>query len=1198
VQLIDGTLVYSASDLVTAAECEFAAARRIDETLGLVARAELPEDALMARAARMGDAFEARVIDGFVAEHGESTTGVVQMPRPAYGSLEALHSAQTATIAAVEAGAAVITQAVLFDGLLLGYADFLIRQPDGTYAVADAKLARSAKVRAVLQIAAYHDLAAKAGAHVSDTGYLLLGDGSTSAHHLPDVVHVVAERRAHLDDLIATRQAAEAPVAWREPSVNACGRCPVCQAEVAASRDVLAVAGLRMTQRTKLEKVGITTIDDLAAAAFRTAENPAVGTHDRPQGIAATTLAGLQGQARLQVAQMTAEEEHVARDGIPAAVPPVTFEVVDPAPLAAIPTPSPGDIYFDFEGDPLWQDPEGRFGLEYLFGVIETPTGLEPPAFVTFVAHSRAEEKQALVDFMEYVATRREQWPDMHVYHYANYEKAALLRLAASHGVCEDEVDDLLRANVLVDLYPLVTRAIRVSQPSYSLKKLEPLYMGDELRAGEVTNAGDSVVAYAEYCQARDGGQVEMADELLKAILDYNEYDCRSTLGLRRWLADRAAEHGVTPGVREVTDAGAGLSTSAAEEAALVEPLLRWAEAAPDTRRTPEQQAVALVAAAVGFHRREDKPYWWGHFDRLSADLEYLDGDRESMVVREARVLTGWHKPPRAQSLRRVLELVGDMPTGSDLERAKNARLLYASPHPVGLPSSGEPAARGWRDAKVDRAATRTDAEGRTVLQVTELLAKGAEAYEDLPVAVGPPPGPTAGSIRVALAEVAGQVNAGLTDAEPESVAAALPAPARDLLLRRPPRLRGLDALPAVVDGDFVTPMVQAVLALDGSTLSVQGPPGTGKTYVGSHVIARLVLEHGWRVGVVSQGHAVVNNMLDKVVEAGVPGERVGKKERPEASAWTNVADSKYAAFLAEHADVGCVLGGTAWDFTNLTRVQRGELDLLVVDEAGQYSLAMTLAASVSAQRLLLVGDPQQLPQVSQGSHPEPVDRSALGWLSEGQTLRAEFGYFLDRTWRMHPELTAKVSVHSYEGRLESRFPETTQRGMHDGAGQPVAPGVHTEVLAHTGNATRSPEEAARVVELAREALTWTWTPSAKDAPRPMRQDDVLVVAPYNAQVALLRASLEAAGLGGVRVGTVDKFQGQEAPVTLVSMTASAPADVPRGMDFLLSPNRVNVAVSRAQWRAVVVRSEALTDFLPTSPGGLGELGRFLGLVG
>lgn len=270
----------------------------------------------------------------------------------------------------------------------------------------------------------------------------------------------------------------------------------------------------------------------------------------------------------------------------------------------------------------------------------------------------------------------------------------------------------------------------------------------------------------------------------------------------------------------------------------------------------------------------------------------------------------------------------------------------------------------------------------------------------------------------------------------------------------------------------------------------------------------------------------------------------------------------------------------------------RGHLDLLVVDEAGQFSLAPTIGASVAAKRLLLLGDPQQLPQVSQGSHAEPVDESALGWLmGDHDTLPAEFGYFLGTSYRMHPALCRKVSTLSYDGRLAAA-PEAAARRLEG-----VSPGLHVVSLPHTGNRVESPEEAAAVVEQVRSYVGAMWTDLDDAAtPRPLGAGDVLVVAPYNAQVALIREALARAGLWEVRVGTVDRFQGREAPVAIVSMTASSHGDVPRGMGFLLSRNRINVAVSRAKWRAVVVRSEALTSFMPGSTAGVLDLGAFIGL--
>jgi superfamily I DNA and/or RNA helicase len=268
-----------------------------------------------------------------------------------------------------------------------------------------------------------------------------------------------------------------------------------------------------------------------------------------------------------------------------------------------------------------------------------------------------------------------------------------------------------------------------------------------------------------------------------------------------------------------------------------------------------------------------------------------------------------------------------------------------------------------------------------------------------------------------------------------------------------------------------------------------------------------------------------------------------------------------------------------------------GELDLLVVDEAGQFSLASTMAASVAARRLLLLGDPQQLPQVSQATHADAVDESALGWLMQGHdTLPAELGYFLADTYRMHSELCSKVSALSYEGKLKVAA-DADVRELEG-----VAPGLGIVLVEHAGNRTESIEEARAVVEQIQALVGKRWRESQDVVARPLEGKDFLVVAPYNAQVACISEQLDAAGLSAVKVGTVDKFQGQEAPIAIVSMTASSHGDVPRGMAFLLNRNRVNVAVSRAKWRALVVRSPQLTAYMPGSPSDLLELGAFIGL--
>ena len=430
-----------------------------------------------------------------------------------------------------------------------------------------------------------------------------------------------------------------------------------------------------------------------------------------------------------------------------------------------------------------------------------------------------------------------------------------------------------------------------------------------------------------------------------------------------------------------------------------------------------------------------------------------------------------------------------------------------------------------------------------------------------------------------------------------------------DLLFRRPPRLKksasnakNAENLPREVDfsaSDLPTvdAVHAAVRALDHSYVAVQGPPGAGKTFLASHVIARLVAE-GAKVGVVAQSHAVIENlMLACCARDGFDVSRAvrlrGKSVTPDAP-WSEVSDSELVELISGAG--GLLFGGTVWDYVSERRVPAGSLDVLVVDEAGQFSLTNTVAAARAARSVLLLGDPQQLPQVSTGVHPYPVDVSALGWLSDGAAaLDPRFGYFLGESWRMDSALCERVSWLSYDGALASAA-ATAGRAL-----QGVAPGVVSYPVEHAGCSVRSVQEAQAVVDCVRELLGREWVPAAGAAPRPLAAEDCIVVAAYNAQVDCVREALIAAGLAdssgaGVRVGTVDKFQGQEAAVVLVSL-ASSRVDSGRGAGFVLSPNRLNVAVSRGQWRAVLVHSPWVARSVPQDVEEVLALSGFAGLV-
>ena len=1188
--LDDGSLAYSATDMADAATCEFAVLRALDARLGRAEPLRRAADATRERAAVLGARHEQRVLRQHLERHGRydpaTGRGVVVMDRPRRTTRAALLAAHDATLQAAAAGADVVHQAGFFDGRFTGWADFLVREGRHTgdrprYAVVDTKLARHERPTALLQVTAYADQLLAAGVPVTDAVHLVLGDQVTTDHRLRDLLPVYRERRRRLQDLLDRHQDAGGPVRWGDDRFRACGRCDACAPELERRRDVLLVAGVRTTQAARLRAAGVRTVEDLAAR------------REPVAGIGTSTLAALQQQAALQ-----ARQDAVAAPGY------VAFELVDTAAVAALPAPDPGDVFFDFEGDPLWAagevGPDGQpavWGLEYLFGLVEAPQGAAEPAFRAFWAHDRAQEKQALVDFLAYLQERRAEHPGMHVYHYAPYEKTALLRLAGRHGVGEDVVDELLSAGVLVDLYATVRASLRTGQRSYSLKQLEPLYM-PEARTGDVTTAGDSIAEYAHACALRAEGDEAGWTAAVAAIGAYNAYDCRSTLTLRDWLLARAADVGVVPGrpvaaqdVAGDADGADGADGAAPEHDDLAAALLAHADDPArhvDGRRSDDQQAVALLAASLGYHWREHKPFWWAHYDRLVADPADWTDARSTFVADRVEVREDWHVPPGRRTRRRVLEMTGRLEPGSELRAGAACLGLFDRPVP-GHARTSAAGARGWAPGFTVEEVTSTGdgPAARDVLRVAEQLRAADDPYDSAPMGLGPTPPPSTTTIAAALRELA----AGIADRLPDLP----PQPALDLARRRAPRLRSGGPLPRPGTGPdaMVAAITAAVRDLDGSYLAVQGPPGTGKTYTGSHVVADLVAS-GWRVGVVAQSHAVVENMLAKVVEAGVEPSAVAKKPRTRpdpATPWVQPRDTAaFGAFYASRTG-GYVVGGTVWDFTNAARLPAGGLDLLVVDEAGQFCLANTFAVSGAARNLLLLGDPQQLPQVSQGHHPEPVDASALGWLTDGHdTLPAELGYFLATTWRMHPALCAPVSALSYDGRLTA-VDRAAARAIEG-----VEPGVRCVLVDHVANSVSSVEEADEVVAQVRGVVGRRWTDPAAGVDRPLVASDVLVVAAYNAQVWTLTRALERAGLHDVRVGTVDRFQGQEAPVVVVSTAASSPEDVPRGMEFLLSRNRLNVALSRAQHTAVVVRARELTDYLPATPAGLAELGAFIGL--
>ena len=1033
------------------------------------------------------------------------------------------------TLEAMQAGYEVIYQAHLEVAPFAGLADFLVRVPgasrlgDFHYEVWDAKLARRARPGHWLQLCCYADLLERIQGVRPAEVQLELGDGRSERLRVDEVFAFYRALRASFEKYLAAWTPENAPLP--DPSADH-GRWREEAERRLAERDCVSrVAGCTAAQRRRLAAAGIETLTALAET-----------TLERVPGIDARAFARLREQARLQLESAGAPPPPRVRVL-------ARGEVEAGRGLALLPPPSPGDVAFDLEGDPLEGD-----GLEYLWGVVYADeTGA--PTYHDWWAHDAAGERRAFESFLDWLVERRRRFPDLHVYHYGGYEVAVLRRLAGRFASREEALDELLRAQVFVDLYAVVRHALRVGEPAYSLKNVERLYRTP--RAGEVQSGMESVVVYDAWRQAGEPRDWR-ASPLLRRIRDYNEEDCRSTFELIGWLRARQAEAGIAyqPFVarREPEAEQPERPTREAQRArrALAERMLAEIPADPAVRaRDAERwQVQELLGQLLEFHHREARPVYWELF--ALAEL------REEERFEHFSCLAGLRRTKRPP-----FPLQRSLGFEYEFDPAQDTRIRVGTQCRIAQDPLGPIVAVAELDGRA----------GRVVLKITrEKLEKaGRAALPDRLCLIEFELRDT-GPIEEAIAAVAERFH------EAGELAPAL----RDLLLRRPPRIRGhAEGAPIRRPGEPLgDAFLRAVRDLDGSLLCVQGPPGAGKTSESARVICAL-LRAGKRVGIASNSHKAIANLMEACARENggtLACVKVGKDSDgggvPSFSGARFVAG---ASDLVRRAPDATLVGGTAWCFSHPDLA--GRFDYLFVDEASQVSLANLVGMSRAAHNLVLVGDQMQLSQPTRGSHPGESGRSALDYALAGETIvPAERGLFLERTHRLHPAICAYVSKAFYAGRLEPD-PENARRCLgpppaaaRAGRLADVTGGLVFVPVPHEGNTQASDEEAATVAELVRELLGRPFTD--RDATtRPLTLGDLLVVAPYNLQIRKLESALPA----GARIGTVDRFQGQQAPVVLVSMCASEAHLSARGIRFLFDPCRLDVAVSRAQCLAVIV---------------------------
>jgi predicted RecB family nuclease len=1026
------------------------------------------------------------------------------------------------TLRLMEQGAEIIAQGALAEGRWFGRPDVLRRVAKGgkkwdwSYEVVDTKLARETKAATILQLSLYSELLSKAQKCEPEWMWVVApgNDFAGEAYRVSEFAAYFRHVKKQLAQAVLT---GGNTTTYPEPVEH----CDVCrwfrECDTQRRRDdhLSLVAGIRRQQRSQLEEWSTETMAKLAVLPIPLKERPQHGSREGIEGV--------REQARVQVtARLKSRPVHE-----------LLLPIADGMGFCRLPEPSPDDVFVDLEGDPF----VGEAGLQYLLGVAFRDADGEL-IYEKRWALNREEEKKGFEWLVDEIVRRRGANARMHVYHFGAYEPSALKRLMGMYATREDEIDRLLRAGALVDLHQAFKQSTLAGVEEYSLKEIEAFY---EFKRKTPLDESRAAMRYVEHGLELERKLENMPDLIRTAMEGYNSGDCFSTSALRDWLEDerqKLVDRGVVvPRPPEKTgDPSEKLQSKLDRAAALTERLSQGIPVDP-TARSIEQSSQWLLAQLLSWHRREDRRAWQEGYRLAEMNDEDLLDERVALTRLRfiERVDCGQQVPTDRYSFD---------PQKSNVRAGKE---MY-----FGGDKFGEIVVIDHMNGIVDIKKTKRTAE-----------------IHPPTVYMWSAPLPTDGQAG-SLYRIGDWVAANGIDAAGRYRAG------RDLLLRRPPRLQHGEKLAPLASETPENTASRIVVALEDSVFAIQGPPGSGKTYTGARMICELI-KRGKTVGVTALSHKVIRNLLDKIVE--VANERnVGevrclhRDREGEESEGVKVArkDNDEALEALQSGSVN-VVGGTSWLWSPEAAFKA--VDVLFIDEAGQMALADVLAVSQAAKQLVLLGDPQQLERPLQGSHPDGAEKSALEHLLNGRkTISADMGFLLPESWRLHPEVCKFTSEVFYEGKLSSHA--IARSRVLEGHAWLTGPGLWFVPVEHEGNRNSCAEEVevvARIVEgLLVPGVEWFRGASNK---RQLKAADILIVAPYNAQVSDLCARLP-----GMSIGTVDKFQGQEAPVVIYSLTTSSPQDAPRGMEFLYSLNRLNVATSRAMSNVILVGNPRLFE--------------------
>jgi predicted RecB family nuclease len=1160
--------VYSPSDLIQFMSSPFASWM---ERLKLdypdrVADIPRDEDAMMQLLAEKGNQHESNYLVHLTKLYGQNNLAIIDRDNA---------TATQKTKDAMQRGYGVIFQAYLERDNFKGYADFLIKRPgksnlgDYYYEAWDTKLSKTTRPYFIVQLCCYSWMLEDIQGYLPQEIVVVLGDKKEDRIRIaPYFAYFQNLKKQFLEaqqSFTGEIQQLPDPALCRE--YGAWGT--YAQQLMQQSDSLSIVANIRKSQIKKLNDLGITTLTELAETSL-----------SYVKGISPETLGKIKAQAEIQLASKGQTK------------PKYKVLMADQGKgLSALPPASSNDVFFDIEGHPLMEG-----GLEYLWGVSyhnkQAILGKQY-AFKDWWAHDQAQEKLAFEGFIDWAYARWQEDPEMHIYHYASYEITAINKMVMRYETKEIEVKTLLENKVFVDLYRVVQNGLLIGEPNYSIKSVEHLYR--EKRTTEVANGGDSVVFYEKWREL--GGaddwalmqhgyqtwskQQEQFDwnqwPVLKQIRDYNIDDCESTLELVTWLHQLQKEHGIqyqpanTALLVEAEPSEQSIANKHKREAlqARQQKLVDTFNQDETLKNDPHAQ---LLISLLHFYQREKKPQHWAYYERLNKNDEELSDD--DTVISDIKLVS--HSLDDKHIIC-TATFSFDQPLRKDKIKTATIKNTNVKANKISFEEI---------DHHTGQISFEVKAEYETALQQTPLTLLGDD----------------------------GTVNTDGLEAELCRVVEnylntrQLPKTLATIFNQDKPRYqRGISPLPVTRElypenQDYANAITKAISTLDESCLCIQGPPGAGKTYTAHYVIQSL-LAKGKRIGIMSNSHAAIMNLLAPLAKAlpNIPMVKIAGIESAQAfeeqyppQTYPNFSYRSSMSFTKKEAyESWMVIGATVYGFSKeITHNQ--PLDYLFVDEASQVALANLVVASGAAHNIILMGDQMQLEQPIQGAHPGHAGASALEFMLQDQAvIPPEKGIFLERTYRMHPQVCQPLSEIIYEGKLqadEDNAHQTIQIKAPKRITQ--AHGILPIFVNHSGNTQSSQEEVEEIKAIIAELKTGHFINKAQQT-EPITNQSILIVAPYNMQVNLLKEQLGP----DYQIGTIDKFQGQEAPVVIISMAVSDVEDSPRGLDFIFDKNRLNVAISRAKALAIIVANQNLNNCTVSNLNQMEKVGLFCKLT-